>query len=76
MAKKATFNNSALTATSGVCTWTISTTLAPDCICTIREKTGGAEVLCDVTYGSSAITVKINSASNIAANTYTATVIG
>ena len=76
MAKKATFNNTALTATSGVCTWTITTALAPDCICSIREKTGGAEVLCDVTYGSGSITVKINSTSNIAANTYTATVIG
>lgn len=76
MAKKATFNNGALTASSGVCTWTISTTLSPDCVCSIREKTGGAEVLCDVTYGSGSITVKINSTSNIAANTYTATVIG
>ena len=76
MAKKTTFNNGALTASSGVCTWTISTALAPDCICTIREKTGGAEVLCDVTYGSGSITIKINSTSNIAANTYTATVIG
>jgi hypothetical protein len=76
MAKKTTFTNGALTATSGVCTWTISTTLSPDCFCTIRETSGGAEVLCDVTYGSGSITVKINSTSNIAANTYTATVIG
>lgn len=76
MAKKATFNNTALTASSGVCTWTISTALSPNCICSIREKTGGAEVLCDVTYGSGSITIKINSTSNIAANTYTATVIG
>ena len=76
MAKKATFTNGALTASSGVCTWTISTALAPNCICSIRETSGGAEVYCDVTYGSGSITVKINSASNIAANTYTATVIG
>lgn len=76
MTKKATFSNSALTASSGVCTWTITTDLAPDCICSIRETTGGAEVLCDVTYGSGSITIKINSSSNIAANTYTATVIG
>ena len=76
MAKKSTYNNTALTASSGVCTWTISDSKAPDCICSIREKTGGAEVLCDVTYGSGSITVKINSTSNIAANTYTATVIG
>lgn len=76
MAKKATFTNGALTASSGVCTWTISTTLSPNCLCSIRETSGGAEVLCDVTYGSGSITVKINSTSNIAANTYTATVIG
>lgn len=76
MAKKDTFNNTALTASSGVCTWTISTALSPDCVCSIRKKTGGAEVLCDVTYGSGSITIKINSTSNIAANTYTATVIG
>lgn len=76
MAKKSTFTNGALTATSGVCTWTISTALSPNCICTIRETSGGAEVLCDVTYGSGSITIKINSTSNIAANTYTATVIG
>lgn len=76
MAKKSTYNNTALTASSGVCTWTISDSKSPDCICSIREKTGGAEVLCDVTYGSGSITIKINSTSNIAANTYTATVIG
>lgn len=76
MAKKATFTNGALTASSGVCTWTISTTLSPDCICTIRETSGGAEVLCDVTYGIGSIVVKINSAANITAGTYTAVVIG
>lgn len=76
MAKKSTYNNGALTASGGICTWTISDAKAPDCICTIREKSGGAEVLCDVTYGSGSITVKINSASNISANTYTAVVIG
>lgn len=76
MAKKATFTNSALTATSGICTWTISTALAPDCICTIRETSGGAEVYCDITYGSGSVTVKINSATDISAGTYTAVVIG
>ena len=76
MAKKSTYSNGALTASGGICTWTISDSKSPDCICTIREKTGGAEVLCDVTYGSGSITVKINSSSNISANTYTAVVIG
>lgn len=76
MAKKSTYTNGALTASGGICTWTITDAKAPDCICTIRETSGGAEVLCDVTYGSGTITVKINSSSNISANTYTATVIG
>lgn len=74
--KKATFTNGALTASGGVCTWTISTALSPDCICNIKETSGGAEVYADITYGSGSITVKINSASNISAGTYTATVIG
>lgn len=76
MAKKETATNGALTASGGICTWTISTTKAPNCICTIRETSGGAEVLCDVTYGSGSITVKINSSSNIASGTYTAVIIG
>ena len=76
MAKKATFTNGALTASGGICTWTISSALAPDCQCTIRETSGGAEVYCDITYGSGSITVKINSSSNIASGTYTAVVIG
>lgn len=76
MAKKSTYTNGALTASSGVCTWTISDAKAPDCICRIRETSGGAEVECDVTYNSGSITIKINSTSNIASGTYTAVVIG
>lgn len=76
MAKKETATNGALTASGGICTWTISTTKAPNCICTIRETSGGAEVLCDVTYGSGSITVKINSSSNISSGVYTAVIIG
>lgn len=76
MATKSTFTNPALTVTSGVCTWTISTAKSPNCMCTIRETSGGAEVLCDVTYGSGSIVVKINSSANITSGTYTAVVIG
>jgi len=76
MAKKSTYTNGALTASSGICTWTISDSKAPNCMVSVRETSGGAEVLCDVTYGSGSITIKINSASNISANTYTAVVIG
>lgn len=76
MAKKSTYTNPALTASGGVCTWNITTGKAPNCICSIRETSGGAEVECDVAYGSGSITVKMNSASNISAGTYTAVVIG
>ena len=75
-ATKATFTNPALTASGGVCTWTITTDLSPNCICNIKETSGGAEVYCEVTYGSGSITVKMNSASNISAGTYTAVVLG
>lgn len=74
--KKVVATNPALTASGGICTWTITAANSPDVSCTIRETTGGAEVLCDVTYGSGSITVKINSASNISAGTYTAVVLG
>lgn len=73
--KKATFTNPALTASGGQVTWTISTSLAPDCIVTVRETSGGAEVYADVTYGSGSITVKMNSG-NVSAGVYTAVVLG
>lgn len=75
--KKLTTVNPALTASSGVCTWTITNTLGTaDCIASIREVSSNEEVACNVTYGGANIVVKINSASNIAANTYKATIIG
>ena len=74
---KFTANNGALTPSSGVCTWSISNTIgSADVICSIREVSTGNEVLCDITYTAATITVKINSASNIAASTYKAVVIG
>lgn len=76
VARKATFTNSALTASGGQVTWTITTSVAPDCIVSVRETSGGAEVYADVTYGSGSITIKMNSASNISAGTYTAVVLG
>lgn len=76
MAVKATATNPALTQSSGVCTWTITSSLAPDCTCSIREVSTGAEVMCDVAYGSGSITVKMNSSSNISAGTYKAVIIG
>lgn len=75
-ATKATFTNPALSVSGGVCTWTITTSLSPNCICNIKEASGGAEVYCEVLYGSGTITVKINSTADIAASTYTAVVLG
>lgn len=73
---KETATNGALTASGGVCTWTISTTKAPGCIVSVYETSGGAEVAVDVTHGSGSLTIKINSTSNIAAGYYTAVIIG
>jgi len=70
-------SNTSLTVSSGVCTWTITNTLGTaDCIATVREKSTGSEVFCDITYTASTITIKINSSANISADTYTVVVIG
>lgn len=70
-------NNTALTQSGGVCTWTITNTLNnADVICSVREVSSGEEVYCNISYTASTITIKINSASNIAAGTYRAVIIG
>ena len=77
MAKKITANNGALTASSGVCTWTISNTLATaDVLVQVIESATNTQVMTEVTVGASTITIKINSASDISANTYKAIIIG
>lgn len=77
MAKKITATNTALTASSGVCTWSISNTLGTaDVVVNIYEVSSGDMVIAAVTAGSSTITVKINSSSNIAAGVYKAVIIG
>lgn len=74
---KFTAANPSLTASGGVCTWSITNSLASaDVICSIREASTGNEVMCDITYAANTITVKINSTSNISASVYTAVVIG
>lgn len=74
---KFTAVNPSLTASGGVCTWSITNSLASaDVICSIREESTGNEVMCDITYAANTITVKINSASNISASVYKAIVIG
>lgn len=77
MAKKASATNPALTATGGVCTWTISNTLATaDVVVSVYDVASGDEVFAAVTASSSTITVKINSSSNITAGTYKAVIVG
>lgn len=75
-ATKVTATNPALTASGGVCVWVITAANAPDCSCTVRETSTGAEVLTDVAYGTGTVTVKINSTSDISAGVYTAVVLG
>ena len=67
--------NPTLTATGGVCTWTISTTLT-DAIVSVKEIATGDEVIVGVTHGSGTITITMNSASNIASGTLKAVLIG
>lgn len=76
-AKKIAANNGALTASSGQCTWTISNSIGTaDVSVNVYEISTGAEVYTENTVGSSTITIKINSASNISADTYRAVIIG
>lgn len=75
MVKKSTATNPALTASGGVCTWTISSTPANP-IVSIKETSTGEEVYTEVVYGASSVTIKINSSSNISAGTYTAVILG
>ena len=72
MATVHTYSNPALTASSGVCTWTITNTYGPFSLWMIKEASTGEEVVCDITHNSGNVVIKINSTSNIAANTYKA----
>ena len=66
------FTNTALTASGGVCTWTISHSTQEGIVASIREANTQNEVLCDITYNDGSTVVKINSSSNISAGTYVA----
>ena len=77
MAKAFYASNTALTASGGVCTWTITNTLAKKYVHVhVYEESTGDEVMTSVTVASGTITIKINSTSNIAAGTYFAVIIG
>lgn len=82
-------NNSALTPSNGIATWTISAASLTSpvtgtkfdltkAVVTVFEASTKNEVMTDVTYGDSSnnrILIKINAASNISASTYTCTIM-
>jgi hypothetical protein len=77
--KKYAVGNTSLTSTSGVCTWTVTHNLGTkDVTVQVYEVAADyAQVEVDVQHTStSAITIKINSASTISADTYRVVVIG
>lgn len=70
-----------LTPSSGICTWTISNTSfggenanGEAATCTIRDSFGN-EVVADIKYAASSITIKFNASSSVSARTYTAVII-
>ena len=77
--KKYATNNTSLTSSGGVCTWTVTHSLGTkDVTVQVYEVAADyAQVEVDVQHTStSAITIKINSASTISADTYRVVVIG
>ena len=77
MAKAFYASNPALTASGGVCTWTITNTLAKKYVQVhVYEESTGDEVMTSVTVASGTITIKINSTANITAGTYFAVIVG
>lgn len=74
-ALKVVATNPALTASGGQVTWTVTAANSPNCICKVRETTSGEEVYPEITYGSGSVTIKMNSG-DVAADTYTAVIIG
>lgn len=67
--------NPALTASGGVCTWTISSTPA-NALVSVYEVSSGNMIYTEITLGNGSITIKMNSSSNISAGTYKAVIIG
>ena len=79
-------SNSQLTTSLGSCTWEIpastfssqyptgKTADFTTAIVSVREVSTGAEVYTEVNYAANTLTIKINSDSNIAANTYVAVI--
>ena len=74
---KLTVPNPALTASGGVCTWSITNSFATNEVnVMIFRISDGVQVMTEIDAAASTIAVKFNSTSNIAANTYRAVIIG
>jgi hypothetical protein len=67
--RRVILQESILSPSGGICTWTIGTT-ALCASCSVYEVSTGNEVLTDLIIGDDSITIKINSTSNIPAGTY------
>ena len=75
--EKLVAQNTALTATSGVCTWTIANTLgSADVQVSVYQVSSGAQVGAYVEVSASNVVIKFNSASDIAADTFKAVILG
>ena len=75
--EKFTAQNGALTATGGVCTWTIANTIgSADVQVAIYQVASGAQVGAYVEVGAANVVVKFNSATDIAADTFKAVILG
>lgn len=75
--QKFTANNPALTASSGVCTWSITNSIGSvNVTIQIFEISTGTQVMAEVLVSASTITIKMNSSSNISADTYRAVILG
>lgn len=74
-AKIMSATNPSLTATGGVCTWSISDTPSASVV-SVYEVSSGNQVYTEVTQGSGSITIRMNSTSDISAGVYKAVIIG
>jgi hypothetical protein len=75
--EKFTAQNGALTATGGVCTWTIANTIgSADVQVAIYQVASGAQVGAYVEVSAANVVVKFNSAADIAADTFKAVILG
>lgn len=76
-ARVITANNTALTASGGVCTWEVTnSTSSTALVVQVAEISTNKVVGCEIAITSSKITIKFNSSSNIAANTFRMVAIG